>query len=77
MDQYEGIMTELKQKHQCAIDLLEAIEYYNTRIKTERELIGSFHSQFPRLISKSRHNIDIYTRCIERIKQRYYSLFNN
>ncbi len=58
----------MKQKHITAIELLEAIEYYEKRIK------NGYASMFGIQTYMIIHNREIYEKCIERLKERYAKL---
>lgn len=65
----------LKQKHWKAIDLLEAIEYYERRKVSINENINGFAGTFPKLKAKNIHELDIMDRCINRLTKSYSNLF--
>ena len=67
-------MNKLIEKHQKSIEILENIEQYYLRLELETKHISLFQDDFPELTEKSKHNIEIYKKCIERLKERYVKL---
>lgn len=67
--------TELIKKHETLIEILGAVDRYQNRIEDARWNIAfGFIGQFPDLVSKQRHNIEIYKMCITRLEERYLNL---
>jgi hypothetical protein len=64
----------LKKKHQQGIEILEAMETFNRRIKSTQDSLNGFGGQFEWLRKKYTHNIEIYEKCVERLYQRYMKL---
>ena len=63
--------TSLIDKHQSLIELAEAIHSFQMSRKLTIQSIEGFGGTFPELRRKYIHNIDIYNRCINRLKERY------
>jgi hypothetical protein len=67
----------IKEKHQTCIDLLDAIEYFDGKISTRRDSMDSFVVRYFDLEYKWMHDIDIYTRCIARLRSRYHKVMKS
>jgi len=61
----------LIDKHQQCIEIVEAIAHFQMSKRHTIRSIESFGGTFPNLRKKYIHNIDIYNRCINRLKERY------
>lgn len=62
---------KLIEKHQLKIEILEAIQHFARMIEHKQESIDGFPGTFINLRMKYLHNIEIYNKCINRLKQRY------
>ena len=62
---------ELIKKHEQSIALLEAIESIQRRMGHTTEALNGYGSQFVWLREKYTHELDIQTRVINRLKNRY------
>ena len=63
--------TSLIDQHQQLIEIVEAIQHFQMAKRHTIQSIEGFGGTFPRLRKKYIHNIDIYNRCINRLKERY------
>lgn len=63
--------TELIKKHYQSIQLLEAIETMQRRIRYTEEALNGYGGQFVWLREKYTHELDIQTRVLKRLKSRY------
>jgi hypothetical protein len=57
--------------HQNCINLLEAMEYFQMRIKSESARAETYQNVFPKIAEKSRHEMDIAQRAMRRLNDRY------
>lgn len=62
---------DLIEKHEKAIEILEAIEHFKRRKKMSIEMINGFQGTFPRLRAKLVNRVDTINRCIKRLEERY------
>jgi len=62
---------DLIKKHKTCIEILEAIEVFESLIEHKALSIEALNGNFPDLKAKYLHNIDIYKRCINRLNLRY------
>ena len=62
------------EKHELAIEILEAISYVNKRIDLLKDSINGFAGKFPLWREKYEHNVEISKMMIERLKLRYNNL---
>jgi hypothetical protein len=67
---------KLTDYHQTSIEILEGIDRFQNLVRLNYEHIRVLNRNFPHLIKKYKHNIEIYDMCIERLKQRYNNLKN-
>jgi hypothetical protein len=57
--------------HQDCIKLLEAMEYFQMRIKSESARAETYQNVFPKIAEKARHEMDIAQRAKGRLDARY------
>lgn len=63
---------ELIEKQELGLEILEAIQCYEGRIEEKKSSwYRNVNSHFPALKEQAEHDIDIYERCIVRLKERY------
>ena len=64
----------LKERHMTCIEILGSIEIFAKKISLTNEWINGFGCRnFPSLLPKAKHDIEIYKMCIARLRQRYYN----
>ena len=66
----------LIDKHQLCIEILEGVKYFEKAIELKKYSINGFSGTFPELRRKYIHDVDIYERCVKRLKQRYDVVLN-
>ena len=63
------------EKHEKAIEILEAINHFNSMIKLNQETIdGAIGKLFPELVAKYTKEISIHLNYIKRLEERYEKL---
>ena len=67
-------LKSLMDKHQCCIEILEAIQHFQQRIKQTKENINGFAGTFPDLKRKYINDLDTLYRCVERLSIRYVNV---
>lgn len=65
---------ELIKKHERAIELLNAINEFDRRIKLNNEFKSGFIGSFPYLLNKLNHRIEIQIMAKAKIWQMYYKV---
>ena len=63
-------------RQMLGLEVLEGIEYFETRIKLTKESINGFAGTFPELNKKYEHNLIIFDMCIKRLNQRYNKIMS-
>ena len=58
-------------KHEKAIEILEAIQSFYRKIKLKQDSINGFAGTFPRLKANLLNDIDTLEKCIKRISDNY------
>ncbi len=66
---------ELKKWHESKVKQLEAIEYFQERLKANQDLLRqcSVYNTFPDIKKQVEHDIAIYKMCIIRLAERYFA----
>lgn len=71
----EMTTTDLIKSHEECINVLEAIKSYEARIENAKwNNLHWFVMSFPKIIKENEHRIEIWQKCIERLKLRYDKL---
>jgi hypothetical protein len=68
---------ELIKKHERAIELLEAINEFDRRIKLNQESLNLFPGTFPKLRKELNHRIEIQNMARERLFMLYLNHWMN
>ena len=71
--------TNLILKHEKAIECLKGIEYFQLKLNASETFLNQIPIDLSDVINKCKHNITIYTKCIERLKSYYiqhYTFYN-
>jgi hypothetical protein len=69
-------MNKQIELHQECIKLLEAMEYFQMRIKSESARAETYQNVFPKIAEKARHEMDIAQRAKGRLDARYAKTLN-
>jgi hypothetical protein len=64
-------MEQLIKKHENLIKILEAIITFRKRMESTVHNMKVLNGNFPNLIKKHYHDIEIYERCINRLLEKY------
>ena len=63
--------TELIEKHEKAIEILQGIKGFELRIKLNMNTLNGFPGVFPKIRNRCYHDIEIQKKCIIRLINSY------
>ena len=66
---------ETIKAHEKAIEILEAIAYFERIRKNTEESLNGFAGTFAELRMEYKHKLEIYSMCINRLYERYVKLW--
>ena len=69
-------MKGLREKHETSIKLIDAISHFEKLKKLSEETINGNAKDYTYIVENYKHDIIIYSMCIERLRLRY-NILNN
>tara|TARA_R110000796_G_scaffold218635_1_gene334551 strand:- start:48 stop:317 length:270 start_codon:yes stop_codon:yes gene_type:complete len=62
---------------EVAEEIVDNIKTFELQIVSSKDTINRMHSDFTGAIAKKKHHIEIYQKCIVRLRERYIKVVNN